>query len=121
MTKIYFVLGVLAFTVGVVGIILPLLPTTPFILLSAYFFGKSSNKLHNYLLTHKTFGPIIIDYSQKKALSIKIKLYAIFIMWLFLFPSIIFFVDIILVKVLLAIIGISVTVFLYQFPTIKEE
>lgn len=114
-------MGFLSLSAGVIGIVLPLLPTTPFILLAAYFFAKSSKRLYNFLLTHKIFGPIIIDYSQKKAISIKTKIYAVSLMWVFLLPTIILFINFIWIKIMVAIIGLAVTFYLVKFPTLKEE
>lgn len=56
------VVGSLSLALGAIGIFLPILPTTPFMLLAAYCFGRSSQRLHNYLVTHKTFGTYISNY-----------------------------------------------------------
>ena len=56
--------GVLFVAVGTVGVILPLLPTTPFLLLAAYCFARSSPKLHDWLLNHRSFGPIISNWDR---------------------------------------------------------
>lgn len=64
--RLLFVLGFVSLILGIVGIILPLLPTTPFLLLSAYCFSRSSEKFHNYILNNKVFGQYIRDYNEKK-------------------------------------------------------
>ena len=56
--------GLLSLGVGAVGIIMPLLPTTPFLLLTAYCFAQSSPKLHRWLHEHATFGPLINNWNQ---------------------------------------------------------
>jgi len=56
--------GVLFVAVGTVGVILPLLPTTPFLLLAAYCFARSSPKLHDWLLNHRSFGPMISNWDR---------------------------------------------------------
>jgi uncharacterized membrane protein YbaN (DUF454 family) len=56
--------GVLFVAVGTIGVILPLLPTTPFLLLAAYCFARSSPKLHDWLLNHRSFGPLISNWDQ---------------------------------------------------------
>ncbi|MQY41863.1 DUF454 family protein [Epibacterium sp. SM1969] len=61
-------LGVLCVACAAVGVILPLLPTVPFLLLAAFFFSRSSSRLHNWLLGHNTFGPIIVDWQQSGAI-----------------------------------------------------
>lgn len=72
-----FILGVISLILGTLGIFLPLLPTTPFLLLSAYCFSKSSKKFHKALLENKIFGQYIRDYQEKKGISLKNKIIAI--------------------------------------------
>nr|WP_321249904.1 YbaN family protein [uncultured Ruegeria sp.] len=61
-------LGLLCVALAVVGIVLPLLPTVPFLLLAAFFFARSSSRLHNWLITHRTFGPMILDWQSSGAI-----------------------------------------------------
>lgn len=58
---------------AIVGIILPLLPTVPFLLLAAFFFAKSSQRLHTWLLNHKIFGTMIEDWNSRGAINKKAK------------------------------------------------
>ncbi|WGY46458.1 MULTISPECIES: YbaN family protein [unclassified Vibrio] len=67
------VVGVLSVCLGVLGIILPLLPTTPFILLASACFFRSSPRFHRWLHEHSLFGPIIINWQQNKAVSKQVK------------------------------------------------
>lgn len=57
-------LGILSVGLAVIGAVLPLLPTVPFLLLAAFFFSRSSPRLHNWLLSHRTFGPLIEDWQR---------------------------------------------------------
>lgn len=61
---LFFSLGLTSLILGIIGVILPLLPTTPFILLSAYCFAKSSATFHRWLLSHRVFGPMINDWQR---------------------------------------------------------
>lgn len=61
-------LGLICVALGVIGIVLPLLPTVPFLLLAAFFFARSSSRLHHWLITHKTFGPLIQDWQSSGAI-----------------------------------------------------
>ncbi len=61
-------LGLICVALAAIGIVLPLLPTVPFILLAAFFFARSSSRLHNWLLTHPTFGPFIDDWNSSGAI-----------------------------------------------------
>ncbi len=56
--------GIVFVAVGAIGVILPLLPTTPFLLLAAYCFARSSPGLHDWLLNHRSFGPLISNWDQ---------------------------------------------------------
>jgi len=66
---IYQILGLLFLGLGIIGVFLPLLPTTPFVLLTAGCFAKSSPRLHHWLLANKTFGPLISNWQQHQCIS----------------------------------------------------
>ena len=61
-------LGLLCVALAMVGVVLPLVPTVPFLLLAAFFFARSSSRLHTWLLTHRTFGPLIVDWQSSGAI-----------------------------------------------------
>lgn len=79
----YILLGVgwLSVTLGVIGIFLPVLPTTPFLLLAAACFARSSPRFYFWLVNHKRLGPWIRDYLQGNGIPLKAKVYAIGLMW----------------------------------------
>ncbi|WP_406647292.1 YbaN family protein [Aliisedimentitalea scapharcae] len=62
MRFVYAGLGLLCVALAVIGIVLPLLPTVPFLLLAAFLFANSSDRLHNWILEHNIFGPLIEDW-----------------------------------------------------------
>jgi len=62
MRLIWFTLGLLSLSTALVGAVLPLLPTTPFLLVAAFCFARSSESLHDWLLAHRHFGPLIVDW-----------------------------------------------------------
>ena len=62
-------LGLCSVALGLVGVVVPLLPTVPFMILAAFFFAKSSERLHGWLLGHPTFGPPIVDWQEHGAIS----------------------------------------------------
>jgi len=76
MRGIWFICGAISVTLGVIGIVLPLLPTVPFFLLAAFFFARSSETAHNWLVNHKTFGPAIKDWTQTGAIKRRVKISA---------------------------------------------
>ena len=74
--SIWALFGLACLALGAIGIILPLLPTVPFLLAAGFFFGKSSTRLHRWLMTHPVFGPPIRDWNQNGAISRRAKLLA---------------------------------------------
>ncbi|MGE5153139.1 MAG: YbaN family protein [Bdellovibrio bacteriovorus] len=62
------VLGWLALALGLIGIFVPLLPTTPFVLLAAFLFSKGSERLHRWLLEHKRFGRYVRDWEREQVI-----------------------------------------------------
>ncbi|MBT3584787.1 MAG: YbaN family protein [Halobacteriovoraceae bacterium] len=70
----YIALGYLALALGVIGAFLPILPTTPFVLLAAYFFSKGSPKLYHWLINLPRFGPSIKEWNESGAISLKAKI-----------------------------------------------
>lgn len=66
-------IGAFALSLGAIGVFLPLLPTTPFVLLAAFAFARSSQRFHEWLLQHRIFGPLIADWRDHGAISRKAK------------------------------------------------
>lgn len=77
---IWFLVGFTALSLGVVGAVLPFLPTTPFLLLAAFAFARSSKRWHAWLLQHRIFGPLIRDWQNHGAISVKTKIVSVITM-----------------------------------------
>ena len=107
----------ISLTLGLIGIFLPILPTTPFLLLSAWLFAHSSPKLHNWLLNHPTLGPYIRTFQEEKALPLKIKIISTTTLWITLLISITILNNKIWLQILLATIGVAVTWHILSFKT----
>ena len=73
----WLIVGCLALVLGAIGIALPLLPTTPFILLAAFAFARSSNRLHEWLVTHDVFGSLIDNWQRHGAISQRAKVLSV--------------------------------------------
>lgn len=111
--------GSLCVLLGVIGIFLPLLPTTPFMLLAAACFARSSRRFHDWLLANRTFGPLIREWEQHRSIPRRTKLTAIALMSLMLAVSIIFFVEPRWLQGLLAALGAALAIWLYRIPSRK--
>ncbi len=74
-------LGTIALVLGVIGIFVPLLPTTPFLLLAAALWVRSSPRLYAWLLSHRVFGQYIRDYREHRAVPLSVKIISLTLMW----------------------------------------
>jgi uncharacterized membrane protein YbaN (DUF454 family) len=73
----WLIVGFVALALGALGIVLPLVPTTPFVLVAAFAFAQSSEKLHQWLLDHNVFGPLIDNWRQHGAISRRAKVISV--------------------------------------------
>lgn len=73
---LYLITGYLCVLLGLIGVILPLVPTTPFLLVAAFCFSRSSERLHQYLLNHRIFGNLIRDWEEYGVIPFRFKLLA---------------------------------------------
>jgi uncharacterized protein len=109
--------GVLSLVLGIIGVVLPVMPTTPFVLLAAACFARSSQRFHAMLLNNRMFGPLISEWEQHRSIPRRTKLWAITLMSLTLGSSIVFFVQPLALKLLLTAIGIGVAIWIYRIPS----
>jgi uncharacterized protein len=113
--------GVLSVGLGVLGIFLPLLPTTPFLLLAAWCFVRSSSRLHHWLITHPWFGDYIYYYQEYRAISLRVKVSSLTLLWLTIGYSVVFAIQSWGVRVLLVAIAVGVTTHLVRLKTLTRE
>ena len=114
------ILGTLSLFIGTVGIFVPGLPTTVFLLITAGLYGRSSDRLYNKLIKHRYLGPYILNFQEKKGMTFKSKLWAIITMWLMISVSSIFFVNVVLVRLIIISLGIIGTLVIGLFvKTVK--
>jgi len=113
-------LGTFFVALGTIGIFLPLLPTTPFLLLAAGCYAGGSKKFYNWFLNNRWFGEYIRNYREKKGIPLKIKILSISFLWATIGYSIVFVVDILLIRVILAFIAIAVTIHIIRLRTLRQ-
>jgi len=106
---------------GILGIFLPLLPATPFLLLAAACYIRSSERFYNWLMNNKWLGSYIKNYLEGKGVSLKAKVLSISLLWITIGYSVIFVVNIFSIRVILILIAISVTMHLLFIRTSKEK
>jgi len=112
--------GTIFLGLGIIGIFLPLFPTTPFLLLAAACYARGSKRFYNWLLTNRWFGNYIKNYRERKGIPLKIKVLAISFLWLAIAYSVIFVVHILLVRIILILIPIGVTIHILSIKTLRQ-
>jgi uncharacterized membrane protein YbaN (DUF454 family) len=115
----YLISGILLVAIGVIGIFLPILPTTIFLILASACFIKSSHKANEWLRNHKILGMYIKNYQDKSGLTIKAKIFNILFLWIMILSSAFFFTEELFIKLLLLAIAIGVTTHLLMIKTKK--
>ena len=120
-SRIYLFLGWVSFLLGVIGAFLPVMPTTPFLLLSSYFFSRGSTKVHQWLLNLKFFGPQIKNWENHKIITVKAKINAVVLIILsigfFLYTS----TRPLELKVFVFVIAFSVILFILSRSSKKDS
>ena len=113
--------GSLSVALGVVGMFLPLLPTTPFLLLAAVCFARSSPRLYRWLLTNRWFGAYIRNYREGRGMTRSHKTAVLLLLWLTIGSSAVFAVDLWWVRLLLLGIAVGVTLHVLKIRTFRPE
>jgi uncharacterized protein len=109
--------GSISLALGLIGVFLPLLPTTPFVLLAAACYARASPRFHGWLLANRTFGPLIAEWEQHGSIPYRTKVVAVALMSVTFAISITLFVRPVWLKVALAIIGVALAVWIYRLPS----
>ncbi len=115
-------LGTFLIVLSIVGIFIPVLPTTPFLLLAAGLYAKSSKRFYNWLINNRILGRYIKNYREGKGIPLKVKIIAISILWITIGYSAIFAMEILWVRILLILIAIGVTIHIAsKKPKVKDN
>lgn len=114
-------LGTVCVGLGVLGMFLPLLPTTVFLLMAAYCYSRSSERFHNWLLGNRWFGPYISNYKSGRGISMRQKISTIALLWASIGFSIWILNASIWIDLLLLAIAAGVTIHLVMIRTYRAE
>jgi hypothetical protein len=109
--------GTACVALGVLGLFLPVLPTTPFLLLAAACYARASERFYNWLLNNRTFGPTIREWRRYRSIPYRTKLTAIALMSLTLASSIVCFVRSPYLQAAFSLLGVGLAVWLYRIPS----
>lgn len=110
-------LGTLFLLIGIVGIFMPILPTTPFLLLATACYARSSRRFYNWLMNHPALGPLIVEWRTYRSIPWRVKLVAVATMTLTFGSSIVFFIKDGWLQLALAFFGLTMVVWLYRIPS----
>lgn len=105
---------------GIIGIVLPVLPTTPFLLLAAACFARSSEKWNNWLMSNRLFGNYLKSYQEGRGIPLKVKATAITFLWVTILISIHFFIENWIVEIILISIAMAVTIHIITLKTCRK-
>ena len=115
------ILGSLSFALAVAGIFLPLLPTTPLLLLAAALWLRSSDRLHNWLINHRIFGKYIQNFRIHRAIPLRVKIYAVLMIWLTIGYCIFAVVnEHWWAQILMALLATAITWHILSYKTLKK-
>jgi uncharacterized membrane protein YbaN (DUF454 family) len=118
---LFTILGFVSLGFGAIGVVITVIPflifpTTPFVILAAFCFSMGNQKFHNRLLNNRIFGPYIVNYKTKQGISLMHKVSGIIVVWTGLFISM-FFARSLWIYIVLALIGVGVTIHLLLIKT----
>jgi len=125
---LWFIAGTICVVLGAIGIVLPILPTTPFLLAAAACYYKSSSRMHKWLLNNKWFGEYIRNYTEGKGLTKKTKIVALSVLWITIILSTVFMLDRLLpeqlvlpMQIIMLAVAIAVSTHILRLPTFKKK
>ncbi len=119
MKIIYTIIGLISLGLGIVGIFLPVLPTTPLLLLAAFLFLRGNDRLYEWLMNHPRLGPYITDFMVHKSIPIHVKIISVSMIWLTLLYCAVFVTDIMLLRLMFIAIATGVTIHILSYKTKK--
>jgi len=113
--------GMICVGLGALGIVLPGLPTTPFLLLAAYCFARSSEHFHSWLLNHRWFGSYVRNFEEGRGMTRPAKASTLLVMWLSFGITIAFFVPVVWGQVSMLLLAVAVSTYILRLPTPPPE
>lgn len=116
----YTVTGTISLVLGIIGIFVPLLPTTPFLLLSAAFYFRGSPRLYRWLIQQKQLGPYIKNFREYRAIPLRAKIISLSLIWITLSYCIFQIAPYLWLKIILLAIAIGTTWHILSYKTLKK-
>jgi uncharacterized membrane protein YbaN (DUF454 family) len=117
----YLILGSIFVAIGLIGIFVPVLPTTVFLLLAAFFYARSSNRALHWLLHNRWFGPYIRNYREGRGMAVRDKVVTLLLLWITITATAVFVIEDIWVRLLLFAVALGVTIHLLWIKTYRPN
>jgi len=111
--------GSMALALGILGIVLPGLPTTPFLLLAAYCYARGSARFYVWLMTNRYFGDYIRAWRENEGIPLAVKIYVLLLLWVVLGFTAFVVIPLWPVRIVFLLVGTGVTIYIVQLPTRK--
>jgi uncharacterized membrane protein YbaN (DUF454 family) len=112
--------GSVCLGLGIVGVFLPLLPTTPFLLLAAACYVRSSRRIYDWLLNVRWLGSYVRSYRERRGVPLRVKTLAISLLWITIGYSVVSVVHLLLLRIILLAVAAAVTMHILSIPTLKS-
>jgi uncharacterized membrane protein YbaN (DUF454 family) len=119
--KILVGFGTFFLIIGIIGIFIPILPTTPFLLLAVACYSKGSKKFYNWLINNKWFGEYIQNYRERRGIPLSVKIISIIVLWITIIFSISIIVSYLLIEIILIIIAFGVSLHIISIKTLVKD
>ncbi|MFC1981630.1 YbaN family protein [Chloroflexota bacterium] len=119
--RLFIIAGTITLTIGIIGIIVPVLPTTPFLLLAAICYMRGSQRLYNALLYNRFIGTNIKNYLEGRGMSLKIKIWTLILLWVAIACTAILVTDSFIIRIILVVVLIGVTIHILTVKTAKKN
>ena len=118
---LFIIAGTIAIGIGVIGIIVPVLPTTPFLLLAAICYMRGSQRLYNALLCNRFIGSYVRNYLEGRGMSLKMKMWTLSLLWVAIVCTAVLATDSLIIRIILAVVLTGVTIHILTVKTAKKN
>lgn len=117
---LFIVVGTLFLGIGGLGILLPIVPTTPFLLLAAACYARGSKRIHHWMMRNRVFGAFIRNYLERKGITPRQKGFTLVFLWVMITFTMFYMIEPIILRLFLFIIALAVSVHILKLPTLTS-
>jgi hypothetical protein len=119
--RLFVIAGTIALVLGLVGIVVPVLPTTPFLLLAAICFMRGSRRLYNLLLHNRFVGAYLRNYLEGRGMPVRMKVWTLILLWAAIVSTAVLATDSLIARIILALVLVAVTIHILLVKTAKPD